>query len=86
MIFGCQSSIILTSVDIHIDIQAGISMQWISVNNKYLRMDIHVFMGISFQLSLLLWIFIWISIDFYGYSCIDLLWILDLGRKTDFLG
>jgi len=27
MIFGCQSSIIPTSVDIHIDIQAGISMQ-----------------------------------------------------------
>ena len=27
MIFGCQCSIIHTSVDIHIDIQAGISMQ-----------------------------------------------------------
>jgi len=27
MIFGCQSSIIRPSVDIHIDIQAGISVQ-----------------------------------------------------------
>jgi len=27
MIFGCQSSIIQTSVDIHIDIKAGISIQ-----------------------------------------------------------
>ena len=27
MIFGCRSSIIHRSVDIHIDIQAGISMQ-----------------------------------------------------------
>jgi len=27
MIFGCQSSIIHTGVDIHIDIQAGISTQ-----------------------------------------------------------
>jgi len=27
MIFGCQSSIIHTSVDIHVDILAGISMQ-----------------------------------------------------------
>jgi len=27
MIYGCQSSIIHTSVDIYIDIQAGISMQ-----------------------------------------------------------
>jgi len=27
MIFGCRPSIIYTSVDIHIDTQAGISMQ-----------------------------------------------------------
>jgi len=27
MIFGCQSSIIHTSVDVHIDIQVRISMQ-----------------------------------------------------------
>jgi len=32
--FGCQYSIIHTSVDIHIDIQAGISMQ------GYSEMDI----------------------------------------------
>jgi len=35
MTFGCQSSIIHTSVDIHIDIQAWISMQGHSA------MDIH---------------------------------------------
>ena len=38
-------------------------------------MDIHVFMDISLQLSMLLWI----SMDFYGYPCIGLLWILDPG-------
>jgi len=54
MIFGCQSSIIIhASVDKHIDIQAGISMQGHStmdVRNtvhEYPRMDIHVFMDIS---------------------------------------
>ena len=36
-------------------------------------MDMHVFMDISLQLSMLLWISIWISLDFYGYPCIDLL-------------
>jgi len=42
-------------------------------------MDIHVFMDISLQLSMLLWISIWISLDFYGYPCIYLLWVLDPG-------
>jgi len=28
---------------------------------------------------MLLWMSIWISLDFYGYSCFDLLWILDPG-------
>jgi len=42
-------------------------------------MDIQVFMEIILQLSMLLWISIWISLDFYGYPCIDLLWILDPG-------
>ena len=42
-------------------------------------MDILVFMDISLQLSIILWISIWISLDFYGYPCIDLLWILDPG-------
>jgi len=37
-------------------------------------------MDISIQLSMPLWISIWISLDFYGYPCIDLLWILDPGR------
>ena len=48
-------------------------------------MNIHVFVDISLQLSMLLWISIWISLDFYGYPCIDLLWILvsgDLERET----
>jgi len=34
-------------------------------------MDIHMFMDISLQLSM----FLLISIDIYGYPCIDLLWI-----------
>jgi len=50
MIFGYQSSIIQTSVDIHISIQAGIStqdiLQWISVSNKYSWINIHAFMDI----------------------------------------
>ena len=81
MIFGCQSSILHTSVDIHSDIQAGISMQgnstmdvrqtWISTNGYP-----YVFMDISLQLSMSLLISIRISIDFYGYPCMDLLWIL----------
>ena len=31
---------------------------------------------------MLLWISIWISLDFYGYPCIDLLWILDPGMTA----
>jgi len=54
-------------------------MQWIPVNNKYPRMDYHVFIEVSLQLSMLLWIFIRISLDFYGCPCIDLPWILDPG-------
>jgi len=85
MIFGCQSSIIHTSVGILIDIQARISMQGHSAMNirkqyKYSQMDIHV-LWISAQLSMLLWISIWISLDLYGYPCIDLLWILDPGLR-----
>jgi len=38
-----------------------------------------MFMDISLQLSVLLWISICISLDFYGYPCIDLLWILYTG-------
>jgi len=51
------------------------------VEHEYPQMDIHVFMDISLQLSMLL-ISIWISIDFYGYPCIDLLWILDPGMVS----
>jgi len=40
------------------------------------------FFDISIQLSMFLWISIWISLDFYGYPCIDLLWILDPGQCT----
>jgi len=46
-------------------------------------MDIY-FMDISLQLSMVLWISIWISLDFYGYPCIDLLWILDPGQDFYF--
>jgi len=38
------------------------------------------FMDISLQLSVLLWI----SLDFYGYPYIDLLWIFDPGAAFDF--
>jgi len=79
MIFWCQSSIIHASVDIHIDIQAVISMQWHSstdIRKQWIFMNGYpCFMDISLQLSILLWISIWISLDFFGYSCIDLLWI-----------
>ena len=50
MIFGCQSSITYTSVDIHVDIQARISMQGTSamdILKKQISIDIHVFMDIS---------------------------------------
>ena len=36
-------------------------------------------MEVSLQSSMLLWIPIWIFLDFYGYPCIDLVWILDPG-------
>jgi len=48
-------------------------IQLMSVEHKYPRMDI------SLQLSMLLLISIWLSIDFYGYPCMDLLGILDPG-------
>jgi len=47
-------------------------------------MDIHVFMDVRLQLSMLLWISIWISLDFCGYPCTDLLWILDPGLSEFF--
>ena len=65
MIFGCQSSIIHISVDIHIDIQARISMQGHSAMDTskqmirypclsgYQSSFIHDFMDISLQLSML---------------------------------
>jgi len=44
-------------------------------------MDIHVFMDISIHFYMLLRISIWISLPFYGYPCVDLLWILDPGLQ-----
>jgi len=69
MILGCQSSIIHTKVDIHIDIHAAIFiwkdiLKLISVTNKRPRIDIHIFMDIRLQSYMLLWISIWISLDF----------------------
>jgi len=68
------------------NIQARIFMQGHSA------MDIHeqkismngnqCFMDISIQLCMILWISIWISLDFYGYPCIDLLWVLDPGMRS----
>jgi len=59
-------------------------MKWMFVNNKHPWMVIHVFMDISLTLSMLLWISIRISFDFYGYPCIDLLWILDPASVSEF--
>jgi len=51
--------------------------------NWYPWKHIHVFMDISLQLSILSWISICISMDFYGYLCMDLLWILAPGINQD---
>jgi len=76
-IFGCQSSILHTSVDIHIDIQVEISKQ------GHFTMDVHIristngypcFCGYQSSISHALLISIWISIYFYGYPCRDLLY------------
>jgi len=84
MIFGCQSSILLTSVDIHIDIQTGIYMQGhftMDVRERWISTNWYpCFLWIRLLLSMLLLITILISIDFYGYPCLDLLWILDPGN------
>jgi len=59
MIFGCQSSIIYTSKDIHIDIQARISLQVHSamdIRKQQISMNGYpCFTDISLQLSILLW-------------------------------
>jgi len=48
-------------------------LQWMSVEDDYPRMDIHVFMGISLQLFPFRHLLISMNID------IELLWILDPG-------
>ena len=67
MIFGCQSSIFRTSVDIHIGIQVEVSMQGhftmdMSVEHEYPRMDIHVFVDTQ---SLITYTFIDIHLDIH---------------------
>jgi len=78
IIFGCQSSIIHTRVDIYIDIQAGISMQGHSamdsrkVDNKYPLLDIHVFMISLFILTCFYrypFGCLWISMDIHALTC-----------------
>jgi len=44
-------------------------------------MDGYHVLWTSLQLSMLLWMSIWICVDFYGYPCIELLWILDPGME-----
>jgi len=72
-------SVLDISVDIHIDIQAGIFMQGHStmdIRKQEIFMNGYPrFTDSCLQLCMLLWISIWISLDFYGYPCIDLLWI-----------
>ena len=70
---GCQSSIIHTSVDIHINIQAGISMQghsamdirkqWISINGYWIRIWTSVFNYPCF------YGYPWISMDIHVLTC-----------------
>jgi len=69
MIFGCQSSIIHASVDIHIDIQPGKSMQghsamdikkiniheWISMFCGYQSSIIHAYNDIHLEIHWFLW-------------------------------
>jgi len=70
-------------MNIHIDIQAGIPVQAHSIMNVrgtgISTNEYSSFMDISLQLYMLLLISIWIYIDFYGYPCTDLLWILGPG-------
>ena len=54
-------------------------LQWMCLNKKYLWMDIFVFIDMSLIIHVL-WISISISMDLYGYPCMDLLWILDPRR------
>jgi len=75
MIFRGQSSIIHTSVDIHIDIQAGISMQGHSA------MDIQT-INIHELISLLLWMSVFNYHCFYGYPLGYLLISMDIHALT----
>ena len=74
-------------MDKHIDIPEGISTQGHSSmdihKNKFVIKIIREwisFMHIGLKLSMLLWISIRISMYFYEYPCIDLIWILDPGK------
>jgi len=76
MVFGCQSSFIHTSVDIHIDIQAGVSMQGhyaIDIRKQQISMNgFPCFMDISFQLSMFYgypFVYPWISMDIHALTC-----------------
>jgi len=61
-------------------------LQWMSVEHEhpcfygYQYSFIHAFTDILLDIH---W-FLWISIDFYGYPYMDLLWILDRGRASVF--
>ena len=84
MIFGCQCSIINTSVDIHIDIQAGISIEGYSamdIRKRQIFMNRNpCFYGYKFSIILA---FMDIHLDIHRFLWItmymDLLWILDPG-------
>jgi len=72
-------------VDIHIDFQAGISMQGHStmdIRGIQISMDRYpCFYEYQSLIIYALWIHIWITIDFYGYPSMDLLWILVPGKS-----
>jgi len=52
-------------------------LQWMSVEREYPQTDIHVSWLSVFHYLCLGLISTWISINFYGYPCMDLLWTLD---------
>jgi len=56
------------------------------LKSNYPWMDVHVFMDINLQLSMLLWIPLWIFLYLHGYPWMGLLWILDPGTGFQIIG
>ena len=82
MIFGCQSSVLHRSI--HVESKQGYAckdLQFMSVEHGFSWKDIHIFMHISIQSSMLLWTSIKISMDHhprtrYGFSFKENIFVL----------